>query len=67
MEYLKQGPWPKCVGMTADACKGMIENIADDVDVYIIDENEEIVDFDSKAVYVRQKDGMVVDIPGRGY
>lgn len=71
MIYRKQGPWPECVGMTSEKCKGLIEHIADDISVKIVPEGTDLEkeeDFDPDVVYVvEDEDGLVVDTPGRGW
>mmetsp|Transcript_16717 Transcript_16717/g.20857 ORF Transcript_16717/g.20857 Transcript_16717/m.20857 type:complete len:124 (-) Transcript_16717:190-561(-) len=78
IEYRRQGPWPECLDMSSDKCKDMIEEYADDVTVIIISNDTDSsvglasvttkdLEFDPDIVYVVEHDGIVIEIPGRGW
>ena len=65
---LKRGPWPGCLGLTADDCVALIETYATDCHVVVITPDTVATDdFDVNRVRVHVDDeGMVTDIPLRG-
>jgi hypothetical protein len=64
----KQGPWPKCVGMTGSDCSTYIESNADNLHITIVEPNDEVIsDFDQDRVLIFiDDDGIVSAIPSRG-
>ena len=63
-----QGPWPECVGMSAEECKALIAKKAPDVSIQIIPEGFMVtMDFrlDRVRIFVND-DQEVVSIPSRG-
>lgn len=64
----KQGPWPKCVGMTGQNCAAYIEENAQDLTVEVISYGTMVTqDFrtDRVRIFV-DADGLVFAAPSRG-
>ncbi len=63
-----RGPWPKCIGMTGEACASYIEENAKELTIELIPYGAVVTqDFrtDRVRVFVNSND-IVVEAPGRG-
>lgn len=66
LKYNRMGPWPECEGISAEKCKSLIESLAQDVTIEIVNYDFEEMEIRNNHVYIYAKDGVVVGIPDRG-
>ena len=65
---VRQGPWPKCVGMSGEDCEDYIKDNAEDVHTEIVPQNSPVTeDFrvDRVRIFV-DDEGVVVAAPKKG-
>lgn len=64
----KEGPWPKCVGMTAQECRRYILAYAEDVTIQVLPQDSMMtMDFQTDRVRILvDEGGIVTQIPSRG-